>query len=65
MIRKPMWAIRMSNGKLLHYEYSDHDLKTALFDTKKKAEAWLEDQSFWRSRSVKVVKVAVKIETTI
>jgi len=62
-MRKCLWAVRLSNGNLVHYEYSDHDLKVALFSTKKKAEAWLEDQPFWRSRSAKVVKVVVKIET--
>ena len=63
-MRKPMWGVQLRNGNLIHYEYSDHDLKVALFSTKKKAEVWLEDQAFWRSRSAKVVKVTVKIETT-
>ncbi len=63
-MRKPMWGVQLGNGKLVHYEYSDHDLKVALFTTKKKAEVWLEDQAFWRSRSAKVVKVVVQIETT-
>ncbi len=63
-MRKAMWAIQLARGSLVQYEYSDHDFKVALFSTKKKAEAWLEDQPFWRSRSAKVVKVAVKIETT-
>jgi hypothetical protein len=62
-MRKPMWGVQLRNGNLIHYEYSDHDLKVALFTTKRKAEVWLEDQAFWRSRSAKVVKVVVKIET--
>lgn len=62
-MRKSLWAVKLGNGNLVHYEYSDYDLKVALFSTKKKAEAWLEDQPFWRSRSAKVVKVTVKIET--
>ena len=62
-MRKPMWAVQLGNKNILNYEYSDHDLKVALFTTKRKAEVWLEDQAFWRSRSAKVVKVVVKIET--
>jgi hypothetical protein len=53
----------LGNGNLVHYQYCDHDLKVALFTTKRKAEVWLEDQAFWRSRSAKVVKVVVKIES--
>ena len=63
-MRVCMWAIELPNGNYVRYEYSDYDLKTALFKTRKRAVAWLEDNPFWRSRSAKVVKVAVKIETT-
>jgi hypothetical protein len=63
VMRKSLWAVQLGNGNLVHYQYCDHDLKVALFTTKRKAEVWLEDQAFWRSRSAKVVKVVVKIET--
>ena len=62
-MRQFMWGVQLRNGNLIHYQYCDHDLKVALFTTKRKAEVWLEDQAFWRSRSAKVVKVVVKIET--
>ena len=63
-MRMSMWAIELPNGNYVRYEYSDYDLKTALFKTRKRAVAWLEDKPYWRSRSAKVVKVVVKIETT-
>jgi hypothetical protein len=63
-MRKPMWAVQLGNKNILNYEYSDCDLKVALFRTKSRAQAWLDDNPFWRSRSAKVVKVVVKIETT-
>jgi hypothetical protein len=62
-MRKPMWAVQLGNKNILNYEYSDHDLKVALFRTKVKSAVWLDDNPFWRSRSAKVVKVVVKIES--
>lgn len=62
-MRMSMWAVVLPGGNYVRYEYSDYDLKTALFKTRKRAVAWLEDKPYWRSRSAKVVKVVVKIET--
>ena len=63
-MRVCMWAIEMPNGNYVRYSYSDYDMQTALFKTRKRAVSWLDDNPFWRSRSVKVVKVTIKIETT-
>ena len=62
-MRKPMWGVQLRNGNLIHYQYCDHDLKVALFRNRSRAQAWLDDNPFWRSRSAKVVKVVVKIES--
>jgi hypothetical protein len=62
-MRKFMWAVQLGNKNILSYEYSDCDLKVALFRTKSRAQAWLADNPLWRSRSAKVVKVVVQIET--
>lgn len=62
-MRKPMWAIQLARGSLVEHEYSDHDFKIALFKTRARAQSWLDDNPFWRSRSAKVVKVTIKIET--
>jgi hypothetical protein len=37
-MRKPMWAVQLGNKNILNYEYSDHDLKVALFRTKSRAQ---------------------------
>jgi len=63
MLRIKLWAIQTRNHTFVRHEYSDDDLKVLLFKTKRRAEAWLEDNEFWRIRSAKVVRVAVKIET--
>jgi hypothetical protein len=36
-MRKPMWAVQLGNKNILNYEYSDHDLKVALFRTRVKS----------------------------
>lgn len=61
-MRKPMWAIQMQHGSFVHYEYSDYDFKMALFKTRARAQAWLDENEFWRLRSARVVKVVVKVE---
>jgi hypothetical protein len=33
-MRKPMWAVQLGNKNILNYEYSDCDLKVALFRTR-------------------------------
>ena len=63
MLRIKLWAIQTRNNTFVRHEYTDDDLKELLFKTKKRADAWLEDNAFWRIRSAKVVRVAVKIET--
>jgi len=63
MLRIKLWAIQTRNNTFVRHEYTDDDLKVLLFKTKKRADAWLEDNAFWRIRSAKVVRVAVKIET--
>jgi hypothetical protein len=63
MLRTKLWAIQTRNNTFVRHEYTDDDLKVLLFRTKRRAEAWLEDNEFWRIRSAKVVRVAVKIET--
>jgi len=64
MLRLNMWAIQTKSHTYVRREYSDEDLTVLLFKTKKRAQAWLDDNEFWRIRSAKVVKVTVKIETT-
>jgi hypothetical protein len=61
-MRKVMWAIQLARGSLVHYEYSDYDFKTALFKTRARAQAWLDDNHFWKVRSAKVVKVTIRID---
>ena len=61
-MRKPMWAVQLGNKNILNYEYSDHDLKVALFRTRSRAQSWLDENPF-RLRCAKVVKVVVQIET--
>jgi len=63
MLRIKLWAIQTRNNTFVRHEYTDDDLKVLLFKTKRRADAWLEDNAFWRIRSAKVVRVAVKIET--
>ena len=63
MLRLNMWAIQTRSDTFAHHAYSDDDLKVLLFKTRKRAQAWLDDNEFWRIRSAKVVKVTVKIET--
>jgi hypothetical protein len=62
-MRKSMWAVQLGNKNILNYEYSDDDFKVALFRTRSRAQSWLADNPLWRSRSAKVVKVVVQIET--
>ena len=62
-MRVCMWAIELPNGNYVRYEYSDYDLKTALFKTRKRAVAWLEDKPYLRHRRAKVVKVTIRIES--
>jgi hypothetical protein len=64
MLRLNMWAIQTKSHTYVRRQYSDEDLRVLLFKTKKRAQAWLDDNEFWRIRSAKVVKVTVKIETT-
>jgi hypothetical protein len=64
MLRVNLWAIQTRNDTFVRHTYSDDDLKVLLFKTRKRAQAWLDDNEFWRIRSAKVVKVTVKIETT-
>jgi hypothetical protein len=64
MLRVNLWAIETRNHTFVRHTYSDDDLKVLLFKTRKRAQAWLDDNEFWRIRSAKVVKVTVKIETT-
>jgi hypothetical protein len=60
-----MWAIQTRNNTFVRHEYTDDDLKVLLFKTRKKAQAWLEDNHFWQERAAKVVKVAVRIASVV
>jgi hypothetical protein len=60
-----MWAIQTRNNTFVRHEYTDDDLKVLLFKTRKKAQAWLEDNHFWQERAAKVVKVAVRITSVV
>lgn len=45
-MRKCLWAVRLSNGNLVHWEYSDHDLKVALFALKRRPKHGLKINHF-------------------
>jgi hypothetical protein len=56
-----MWAIQTKNNTYVRHEYTDEDMKVLLFKTRKRAQAWLDDNHFWQVRAAKVVKVTVRI----
>jgi hypothetical protein len=64
-MRTKLWALKLPGDRYINDQYSDNDLKVRFFKTRKAAQVYLDDNKFWHGRSVKVVKVIIRIEVCI
>jgi len=61
---KTLWAVKTQHG-LVRDPHFKTPLGTLLFKTKKHAQLWLADNTYWLNLKAKVVKVKVRLEEAL
>lgn len=61
---KTLWAIKSQHGLVRDPHYNSA-LNTLLFKTKKHAQLWLADNTYWLNLKARVIKVKVRLEEAL